>query len=231
MVQQRTAVRTPIVIALVLAALLGPFLARSAIGGEPSAISTVAPRGIVVVGDSITARYNDNPGDDKQGWWSIVGRHYDAKVTTYAQSGSGYLRPGQLCTGNRFIDRQQAFTGEPPSLLIVEGGRNDWASCQDGRLVTSTNEAVEHAVDTYLETLRTFLPRSTRIVVMGPPWGPIDPANGERVTAIIEAAATRLGMEFIPTTGSLTASRTVDGVHPNRAGSAAIANRVIRALD
>ncbi|WP_332642454.1 SGNH/GDSL hydrolase family protein [Aeromicrobium sp.] len=230
MVQQRTAVRTPIVIALVLAALLGPFLARSAIGGEPSAISTVAPRGIVVVGDSITARYNDNPGDDKQGWWSIVGRHFDAKVTTYAQSGSGYLRPGQGCTGNKFIDRQQAFTGEPPSLLIVEGGRNDWASCQDGRLVTSTNEAVEHAVDVYLETLKTFLPRSTRIIVIGPPWGPIDPANGERVTAIIEAAATRLGMEFIPTTGALTASRVADGVHPNRAGSVAIANRVISAL-
>ncbi len=230
MVQQRTAVRTPIVIALVLAALLGPFLARSAIGGEPGAISTVAPRGIVVVGDSITARYNDKPGDDKQGWWSIVGRHYHAKVATYAQSGSGYLRPGQGCTGNKFIDRQQAFTGEPPSLLIVEGGRNDWASCQDGRFVTSTNEAVEHAVDTYLETLKTFLPRSTRIIVMGPPWGPIDPANGERVTAIVEAAATRLGMEFVPTTGALTASRVVDGVHPNRAGSVAIANRVISAL-
>ncbi len=104
-----------------------PFLAGSANGGEPSADSAVAPRGIVVVGDSITARYNDKPGDAMQGWWSIVGRHYDAKVTTYAQSGSGYLRPGQLCTGNRFIDRQQAFTGEAPSLFIIEGGRNDWA--------------------------------------------------------------------------------------------------------
>lgn len=230
MTQLRTAIRTPIVFVLALVVLLGPFLARSAIGGEPSAISTVAPRGIVVVGDSITARYNDNPGHAEQGWWSVVGRHYDAKVTTYAQSGSGYLRPGHGCTGNKFIDRQRAFTGDPPSLFIVEGGRNDWASCQDGRFVTSTNEAVEHAVNTYLDTLRTFLPRSTRIIVMGPPWGPIDPANGERVSAIIEAAANRLGMEFIPTAGALTASRVVDGVHPNRAGSVAIANRVIRAL-
>lgn len=230
MVQQRTAVRTPIVIALVLAALLGPFLARSAIGGEPGAISTVAPRGIVVVGDSITARYNDQPGNDKQGWWSIVARHYDAKVTTYAQSGSGYLRPGQLCTGNRFIDRQQAFAGEPPSLLIVEGGRNDWAECDGDQFVTATDSAIEHAVDTYLETLRTFLPRSTRIIVMGPPWGPLDPANGERVTAIIKAAAASHGLEFIPTNGALTESRVLDGVHPNRAGSVAIANRVITAL-
>ncbi len=230
MVQQRTAVRTPIVIALVLAALLGPFLARSAIGGEPSVLSSVAPRGIVVVGDSITARYNDNPGDDNQGWWSIVGRHYDAKVTTYAQSGSGYLRPGHLCTGNRFIDRQQAFVGDPPSIFIVEGGRNDWAVCKGVQFVTSSDEAVEHAVDTYLDTLRTFLPRSTRIIVMGPPWGPLDTANGERVTAIIKASAASHGFEFIPTTGVLTETRVLDGVHPNRSGSVAIANRVINAL-
>lgn len=230
MVQQRTAVRTPIVIVLVLAALLGPFLARSAIGGEPSSISTIAPRGIVVVGDSITARYNDNPGDDKQGWWSIVGRHFDAKVTTYAQSGSGYLRPGQVCTGNRFIDRQQAFAGEPPSLLIVEGGRNDWADCDGDQFVIASDGAIEHAVDTYLETLRTFLPRSTRIIVMGPPWGPLDPANGKRITAIIKTSAASHGLEFIPTTGALTETRVLDGVHPNRAGSVAIANRVISAL-
>lgn len=231
MVQQRMAVRTPIVITLVLIALLGPFLARSAIGRVPGAVSAVAPRGIIVVGDSITAQYNDNPGDDMQGWWSVVGRHYDTKVTTYAQSGSGYLRPGKLCTGNRFIDRQDAFSGEPPSLLIVEGGRNDWAECDGDRFVRATDDAIEHAVDTYLETLTTFLPRSTRIIVMGPPWGPLDPTNGERVTAIIEASATRLGLEFIPTSGALTEARVLDGVHPNRQGSVAIADRVISALD
>lgn len=231
MAQLRTATRTPIVFALVLIALLGPFLARSAIGRVPSAIPTVAPRGVIVVGDSITAQYNDNPGDDMQGWWSIVGRHFDAKVTTYAQSGSGYLRPGKLCTGNRFIDRQKAFLGEPPSLLIVEGGRNDWAGCDGDQFVRATDDAIELAVDTYLNTLTTFLPRSTRIIVMGPPWGPLDPTNGKRVTAIIEASATKLGLEFIPTTGALTEARVLDGVHPNREGSVAIANRVISALD
>ncbi len=230
MVQARTAARTPIVIVITLAVLLGPFLARSAIGREPTTISTVAPRGIVVVGDSITARYNDEPGHAMQGWWSVVGRHYDAKVTTYAQSGSGYLRPGKLCTGDRFIDRQRAFTGEAPSLLIVEGGRNDWAACVKGRFVTSPDEAVEHAVDTYLSTLTTFLPRSTRIIVMGPPWGPADPTNGERVTRIIEGVTARHGLEFISTTGALTRSGVIDGVHPNRVGSVAIADRVISAL-
>ena len=227
---QRTVARWPIVMALVLVALLGPFLARSAIGGEPGAVSSVAPRGIVIVGDSITARYNDKPGDQMQGWWSIVARNYDARVTTYAQSGSGYLRPGRLCTGNRFIDRQRAFTTDPPSLLIVEGGRNDWAECEGGRFVTARDDAIEHAVDSYLRTLQTFLPRSTRVIVMGPPWGPSDRKNGQRITAIIEAAAARYDFEFIATTGALTQDRVLDGVHPNRGGSVAIANRVIHAL-
>lgn len=230
MVKARTATRTPIVVALALAVLFGPFLARSAIGGEPTALSTIAPHGIVVVGDSITARYNDEPGHQMQGWWSVVGRHYDAKVTTYAQSGSGYLRSGRACTGDRFIDHQRAFAGEAPSLLIVEGGRNDWADCVQGRLVTSSDEAVEHAVDTYLSTLTTFLPRSTRIIVLGPPWGPADPANGKRVTRIIKAVTAEHGLEFISTTGALTRSGVTDGVHPNRTGSLAIADRVISAL-
>jgi lysophospholipase L1-like esterase len=65
---------------------------------------------------------------------------------------------------------------------------------------------------------------------MGPPWGPLDPANGDRVTEIIKAAAASHGLEFIPTTGALTENRVLDGVHPNRAGSVAIANRVISAL-
>lgn len=230
MTQSRTALRTPIIAALALAVLLAPLLAWNAAGGKASATSVVAPRGIVVVGDSITARYNDEPGDDMQGWWSIVGRHYNASVTTYAQSGSGYLRPGKLCTGNRFIDRQAAFTGDPPSLFIVEGGRNDWAVCDDGRFYRAADGVIEHAVDGYLRTLRTFLPRSTRIIVMGPPWGPADPENGVRVTRIIEAMAAKHGLEFVATMGALTHEGVVDGVHPNRAGNVAIADRVISAL-
>ncbi len=230
MTKPRTAARTPIVIVLMLGLVLAPLLAWSAAGGKASATSVVAPRGIVVVGDSITARYNDQPGDQMQGWWSIVGRHYDAQVTTYAQSGSGYLRPGRMCSGDRFIDRQSVFTTHEPSLLIIEGGRNDWAECEDGHFVTAKDAAIEHAVDSYFSTLRTFLPRSTRILVLGPPWGPADPANGERVTRVIETLAAKHGLEFISTTGALTQARVVDGVHPNRRGSIAIADRVISAL-
>jgi lysophospholipase L1-like esterase len=228
----RVTTRRSVLLAILAALLIAPFIAwQGATGDERVAVSPLAPRGIVVVGDSITARYNDEPGDEEQGWWSITGDHFDAKVTRYAQSGSGYLRPGHACTGNTFIDRSDAYAGPAPSLLIVEGGRNDWAMCQGGHLVTAPDAMIDHAVDRYLETLQTFLPKSTRIVVLGPPWGPRDLANQRRVTAIIEQQAKQHGIQFVSTQGSLTPDRVVDGVHPNRRGSLAIARRVIAALE
>lgn len=232
MTKPRATTRRSVAIALVAATIIAPFIAwQGAQGGERDVVSAVAPRGIVVVGDSITARYDDDPGGDRQGWWSIVGHRLGADVRTYAQSGSGYLRPGHRCTGDRFIDRPDAYAGDAPSILIVEGGRNDWSRCVDDFFVPSTDAEIRHAVDTYLDVLQTWLPRSTRIVVLGPPWGPIDPVNAGRITSIIASEAEAHGVQFISTTGALTPSRVVDGVHPNRAGSVAIARKVLAALD
>jgi lysophospholipase L1-like esterase len=221
-----------VLVAFMIAVTAGPFIAwQGAQGDQTRAVSTLAPQGIVVVGDSITARYNDDPGHAEQGWWSVTARRFDAEVRTYAQSGSGYLRPGHRCGGNRFIDRSLAFTGEAPSIVMVEGGRNDWAKCVDGVFVPSTDAELRHAVDTYLDVLQTYLPATTRIIVLGPPWGPLDRAEGRRVTAIIEDEARAHDIEFISTSGALTSDRVLDGVHPNRDGSLAIARRVISALE
>jgi lysophospholipase L1-like esterase len=232
MTTPRRSARRSAVLALVLALVVGPFVAwQGAQGGQSRPVSTLAPDGIVVVGDSISARYDDDPGSAHQAWWSVTGRRFDAQVRTYAQSGSGYLRPGLRCTGNRFIDRPDAYTGPAPSIVIVEGGRNDWARCVDGAFVPSSDAEVRHAVSTYLGVLTTYLPRSTRIVVLGPPWGPLDRADGVRVTRIIADEARAHGLQFVSTAGALTAARVIDGVHPNRDGSLAIARRVIRGLE
>lgn len=236
----RSAIRIALVVVLT-AGLLAVW--QGARGGEKpvmTAVSTTSaagrpvspyPRGIVVVGDSITARYNDEPGDAEQGWWSFVGRHFGSHVTTYAQSGSGYLREGRECSGNRFIDRPEAFRNTAPSLFIIEGGRNDWSLCVEGQHVSSTDRQVADAVDHYLDVLQRNLPRSTRIVVLGPPWGPAEVWDGKRVTSIVHAAAQRHGLDFVSSAGILDrGSRVVDGVHPNRAGSEALGDRVIAAL-
>lgn len=225
----RSVVRTSVVAAIALVLLVAWQRAGE---GEPPTVDGPFKAGIVVVGDSITAEYNDDEGDELQGWWSMVGRHFGAHVTTHAQSGSGYLRQGEACTGDRFIDRPEAFRDTAPSLFIVEGGRNDWASCIEGQHVAATDAAITEAVNHYLDVLQANLPRSTRIVVLGPPWGPLDQLGRKRLTAIVHAAATSHGVQFISTVGTIDRrERVSDGVHPNRAGSRALADRVIAALE
>lgn len=222
--------RVLVTVALALLISLGVTAGRQgAIGTEPG--TGPFPQGIVVVGDSITARYDDDPGSPEQGWWSFVGRHYEADVRTFAQSGSGYQRPGQRCGGNRFIDRPEAFEGPAPSVFIVEGGRNDWASCRQGGLVESTDAAVQQAVNRYFDVVKRNLPRTTRIVVLAPPWGPLDPWQQRRITSIVHTAAKRHGLEYVATKGTLDRpGRTVDGVHPTLEGSKALGDVVIAAL-
>lgn len=222
--------RALVALALSLLISLGvTALRQGAVGTEPG--SGPFPRGIVVVGDSITARYDDEPGSPEQGWWSMVGRHFGAEVRTFAQSGSGYQRPGHRCEGDRFGDRLEAFEGPAPSVFLVAGGRNDWASCRQGDFVVSTDAAVQRAVDAYFTLLQRRLPRSTRIVVLGPPWGPLDPWQQRRITSIVHTAATRHGLEYVSTRGTLDRpGRTHDGVHPTLAGSTALGDVVIAAL-
>ena len=205
---------------------------QTARGGEQPDPAGPFNGGIVVVGDSITAEYNNQEGDELEGWWSMVGRHFGAHVTTNAQTGSGYLRQGLACTGDRFVDRPEAFRDTAPSLFIVEGGRNDWASCIEGQHVAASDAEIADAVNHYLDVLQLNLPRSTRIIVLGPPWGTLDQLGRKKLTAIVYNAAKAHGVQYVSTMGTLDRrERVLDGIHPNRAGSRALADRVIAALE
>ena len=225
----RSVLRISVVVTMTIALLAAWQTAR---GGEQPDPNGPFKRGIVVVGDSITAEYNDDEGDDHEGWWSMVGRHFGAHVTTHAQSGSGYLRQGLACSGDRFVDRPEAFRGTAPSLFIVEGGRNDWASCIEGRHVEAPDADIARAVDDYLDVLQANLPSSTRIIVLGPPWGTLDQLGRQRVTGIVYAAAKARGLQYVSTVGTIDRrERVIDGIHPNQVGSRALADRVIAALE
>lgn len=187
--------------------------------------------GIAVVGDSITARYNDVDGSPRQAWWSFVGRHYHLHVTTYAQSGSGFQRPGLACSGDTFRQRLDELRKHPPEIVLVEGGRNDWARCRSGYLVVASNARIRRSVDGFLTDLQSALPPRTEIFVLGPPWGSIDAAQRDRVTAIVRTAANRHHMLFIDTDDVFEGGLlTLDGVHPNLAGSRALGARVIDSI-
>jgi len=186
--------------------------------------------GISVIGDSISARYNDDPRSAQQAWWSVVGRHYEAPVTIFAESGSGYVRPGSLCTGTRFGDRVADVAKTAPRIVIVEGGRNDWAYCAGQGIFRASDTRVKAAVDHFLSKLQRALDSSTTIYVLGPPWGTTGAAERNRLTSIIRASARSHHMFFIDTRGVFDGGRTVDGTHPNRAGSKALGDRVIEGI-
>lgn len=214
--------RFSIVFALVCTLLIAPLVVQRVTAAASN------PR-IAVFGDSISARYNDKPGNSRQAWWSIVGRHYKIGVKTFAQSGSGYVRDGRRCTGNRFGDRVDAVARSSPRIVIVEGGRNDWAYCTGRALSETSNAQVKAAVDRFLTKLKRALP-TTKIYVLGPPWGTRDASQRSRINSIIKSSAKRHQMLFIDTQGVFEGKRTLDGTHPNRVGSKALGNRVIEAI-
>ena len=187
------------------------------------------PRSMLVVGDSISASYNDEPGSPLQGWWSLVARELGYAPTVLAEAGSGYQRPGAECTGTAFGDRPGVFDQPAPDLVVVEGGRNDWARCDGTDLVEVEPEIVLAAADDFLGRLTRAYP-DARVVVLAPPWGPLQQRYVDDVTSAIEVAAERHGCEFVAMDGVLTPTRTPDGVHPDIGGSKAIAETVLLAL-
>ncbi|MGZ5368874.1 SGNH/GDSL hydrolase family protein [Aeromicrobium sp.] len=220
--------RLPLPRVWILTAMMCAFLVAPLVfqGGTASASGP----SIAVIGDSISARYNDDPGSARQAWWSVVGRHYEAPVTIFAESGSGYVRPGGLCDGTRFGDRLADVVESDPQVVIVEGGRNDWAYCNDLEITQASNASLKASVDRFLTELQRSLDPRTTIYVLGPPWGTVNASEQSRVTSIIESSARRHYMRFIDTQGVFDGARTIDGTHPNRAGSLALGDRVVEGI-
>lgn len=114
--------------------------------------------------------------------------------------------------------------------MFVEGGRNDWAYCNHRKLTKASNARIKKGVDSFLTKLQRAVPAHTKIYVLGPPWGPRNLSQRERVTAIVKASAKAHHMTYISTRGSFSKARVVDGVHPNRAGSVKLGKKVIKAI-
>lgn len=214
----------------IIGAVLGAF-ALALVVAEPGSDRARAggPRSMVVVGDSISASYNDEPGSPLQAWWSLVARELGYTPTVLAEAGSGYQRPGAGCTGTAFGDRPGVFDQPSPDLIVVEGGRNDWARCDGTDLVEVDSDVLLAAADDFLGRLTQAYP-DARVVVLAPPWGPLQQRYVTDVTDAIEAAAELHDCEFVRMDGVLPAHRTPDGVHPDVNGSKAIAETVLQAL-
>lgn len=127
---------------VILSVTAAAVLAGGLIVGRPEPVEAVAtpPKPtIMVIGDSITARYNDIPGHANRGWWSFVGESLGANMTTWAESGTGILARGgakycKLMDKNPLTTHgyrtKRALRWYKFDGLIVEVGANDWRRCK-----------------------------------------------------------------------------------------------------
>lgn len=190
---------------------------------------------LVVFGDSISAQFNDLPGDARQGFWSMVAHELGARPQVLAEGGAGFVNRGLVgCKGSTFLQQlarpEVAEAVAAAGAVVIEGGRTDTQVCRrGGGYDLVPNWQVRRAAGAFMtevQRLRGPDPTCTIVVV---PWGPAGRVdNRNRITRVVEEAATRQGFTFVETVGLLTRRTTwEDGVHPTRAGNKALTQAIL----
>lgn len=240
-------------VACVSSGLLALALASAPASAEEPAVPERGSAGhLMVVGDSLSANPRYGATDDPRttpAWWSHVldslgpGWTY----TISAQVGSGMLnrgnrRPTDLssiddtngrCNGTTFGERLGEVVAARPTLLIVEGGRNDFKTCVRGTVHRATEGQTVRAITRYLRDLgRTVdsIGLARRSVHVMTPWGVTYEQYRDVVTVTMEQQARIQGFTYIPLP-VLPRREMVDGTHPTAAGSRHLAAQVLAAAD
>jgi lysophospholipase L1-like esterase len=205
-------------LAVALAVVTAMSPVRSATSSTPVAL---------VLGDSITQRYTDDPGDPMQGWWSMVGRKLGWDMVTSAQDGDGIVKKGSDCYGTAIRERQAAVVERVrPDWILVEAGYNDRTVCVDGQVKTAAVKWRAGAMTKAFAGLAALADRygiARNHVVVTVPWGPAAVQYRHEVVIEISTAAKAAGLSWV-NVPRFTADQVYDGKHPKRAGSVYLAS-------
>ncbi len=207
-------------------------LVALAIGGcggeapEPAA-APAAPAAAPValfIGDSYTEGTGLTGEDLRARWTSVVSAELGWKEVNAGCSGSGYVRRGLLCN-NTFAERIPSVTFTKPDVVLLMGGVNDVGS--------PPSEGALAATDT-LEAVVAAFPDARVVVISGITFEAPNPATLTAINQALEASAGELGVTYLDIGQPLAENPDLlgpDGLHPNIAGHAEIAERVIAALE
>ena len=184
----------------------------------PSPLPTSPPLRLVVLGDSIASGTDRYGGQGANGWPAIVAQKLGLLSLLSAQPGSGYTRDG---FGFAYPARVNDVIAMRPTILIVEGSRNDFDEAATRRVAAEV-----------LGKLHSALPQ-TKILVIGPLY--LDSLNSRTtpVNEAVKAAALSLGLTYVDTlkarwfTGSASRFIGGDGIHPTDEGHRYIANLLV----
>jgi lysophospholipase L1-like esterase len=227
---RRTAKRWPGPLVLTIAALAVVITALVSVAtgarSLPAPTRTAAPSATAAfLGDSYTVGRGATDAAT-QGWAPLVAAAEGWVLRNDGVSGTGYGTRGELPGATTYLERVAGIAAQHPDVVVVSGGYNDLRL----RDRAWSNSAVERV---YV-ALRRALPHA-RIIAVGPFWP--GAAGDARLTALdrrVQAAAARVGAQYLtalqPNPIASPGMVSVDGVHPNDAGHAALAAAVVRQL-
>lgn len=212
--------RVRILAILVLAAAVAAVW-TGVVVGAPTAHLTVA-----FIGDSYTGG-SDMGGNGEQNYTSIVANEMGWTTLNFAKGGTGYVKSGG--PGAQPFEAQQLddVVAARPDIVVVVGSRND---------IDETEPAITEAAEHLYASLKTRLP-DTKLLVVGPIWPGDAPQAMDRVRSAVLAAATAESVPVVDPiadrwlndgTADLIGS---DGIHPNDAGHAYLAEHMITVLE
>lgn len=209
-----------------LSVLVAAALVAASLGGIPAQASPdPRPGEVLVFGDSITAHHTDDPGDNMQGWWSILAAQRDLTPYVSAQGGGAVLKPGFGCYGTGIRDRfEEVVERVQPDEIWIASGRNETSVCIDGSSTpvnagfrtTALNNFFAHVAEV---ADANGIPRDR--VYVTTPWGTVNIQHRHDIVIDMMQARNH-GLTFI-NTPRLGDELTRDGTHPNREGSEYIA--------
>ncbi|WP_345438458.1 SGNH/GDSL hydrolase family protein [Microbacterium gilvum] len=182
----------------------------------PAPVETTEPRpSIAALGDSYTGGSEEDSGEVAR-WPYLVARALDVPIDVIASGGSGYVVPGPNDTT---FPELAADVPADSDLVIIYGSRNDVA----------TAEEVYDAATATVFSLGEVAPDAD-IIIVGPTWITADPPQNilDSESALTRVAADQ-GLRYVSSLAWLTEDAELiggDGVHPNDAGHAVLADRM-----
>jgi lysophospholipase L1-like esterase len=215
-----------VAVALVSLAILVSTLAQHPVSARPyqTRVWDHPQIHVAVIGDSYTTG-TDEGGEGPNAWtaraWQALGRQGLAIAADVAAEGqAGYGVRGDH--GSVFMDLTARAVHSDDALVVFFGSRNDQgvAPVLLGEMVRNTFDLARHTAPT------------AKLLVIGPPWPTADvPDSVRQIRDTLAAVARRAGATFAdPIADRWFAGRPdligEDGVHPNDAGHAYLANKI-----
>lgn len=209
---------------LVIAALTqGPPPEQTATPALPSLDAPTGPLSVTVVGDSYAAGAGTSAPEFA--WVNVIANERQWDHENFSTGGTGYVTVGPLPGANTYADRLPKIIASTPDVVIFTGGRND---------VNAEPGAVDAAARAMIEQVMQALP-DVEVAVTSPLWD--DDAAPERIGQIaleLQSAAEATGAVFVDIGQPLAGQSALvvdDGVHPNDAGHALLAQEFASRLE